>query len=80
MPPIAQQGEHARVEVVEQKSVSTPHACPAARCKHGTPDFSNREVISGQSLRIEGRSINSGLICVFEHRLWLSFYETQHHG
>ncbi len=50
MPPIAQQGEHARVEVVEQKSVSTPHACPAARCKHGTPDFSNREVISGQFL------------------------------
>ncbi len=50
MPPIAQQGEHARVEVVEQKSVSTLHACPAARCKHGTPDFSNREVISGQTL------------------------------
>ncbi len=39
MPPIAQQGKHARVEVVEQKSDSTPHACPAARCKHGTPDL-----------------------------------------
>ena len=50
MPPIAKQGEHARVEVVERDSVSTCMLALLRDARHGTPEYLNRKVISRQLL------------------------------